>query len=274
MSKALTKARANLPNGAVFERVGDVLTNSAVVAQVFGKQHKHVLDSIDALLEQEPARCGPNFRLTSIQVQMPNGGTRTERAFEMTRDGLSLLAMGFTGKRALEWKLLYIEAFNRMEAELRARSAPRPEFNLKDRGHLLALSAELARELDGAQAKAEALQIEVAQLGTKAAAWSRIADTEGLITISGVAQENRVGINWLADFLEHDLKWCFRREQANGEKGPLIAYQAIIQKGWLVHKLVPYTRRDGSTGCADRTYFTPAGAAGLAALLEKHGKAA
>jgi len=270
MSTAVAKkAPAKLPDGAVFERVGDVLTNSAVVAHVFGKQHKHVLDSIDALLEQEPARCGPIFRLTSIQVQMPNGGTRTERAFEMTRDGLSLLAMGFTGKRPLAWKLLYIEAFNRMEAELRARSAATPSFNVKDRGHLRALVRELAQELDESEARVEALQTEVAQLGTKAAAWSKIADTDGLITISGVAKENRVGINWLADLLEHDLKWCFRREQANGEKGPLIAFQAIIQKGWLVHKLVPYTRRDGSTGAADRTYFTPAGAARLAALLQK-----
>lgn len=36
----------------------------------------------------------------------------------MTRDGFSLLVMGFTGNRALEWKLKYIEAFNHMEAEL------------------------------------------------------------------------------------------------------------------------------------------------------------
>lgn len=39
----------------------------------------------------------------------------------MNRDGFSLLAMGFTGKKALEWKLKYINAFNEMERQLRER---------------------------------------------------------------------------------------------------------------------------------------------------------
>ena len=45
--------------------------------------------------------------------------TLEDPAFLMTRDGFALLAMGFTGKRALHWKLKYIEAFNAMENELR-----------------------------------------------------------------------------------------------------------------------------------------------------------
>nr|WP_281803491.1 Rha family transcriptional regulator [Methylocystis echinoides] len=42
----------------------------------------------------------------------------------MTRDGFTLLAMGFTGEAALRWKLKYIDAFNRMEAELRGSTKP------------------------------------------------------------------------------------------------------------------------------------------------------
>jgi len=41
----------------------------------------------------------------------------------MTRDGFTLIVMGFTGKEAMAWKLRYIEAFNAMEAEL-ARKFP------------------------------------------------------------------------------------------------------------------------------------------------------
>ena len=40
----------------------------------------------------------------------------------MNRDGFSLLVMGFTGKKALEWKIKYIQAFNAMEEELRNSS--------------------------------------------------------------------------------------------------------------------------------------------------------
>lgn len=38
------------------------------------------------------------------------------------RDGFTLLAMGYTGPEAMRFKLAYIEAFNRMEAELARRN--------------------------------------------------------------------------------------------------------------------------------------------------------
>jgi hypothetical protein len=48
---------------------------------------------------------------------------RKSRAFALDRDGFTLLVMGFTGPKALDWKIAYIEAFNRMEAALKARAA-------------------------------------------------------------------------------------------------------------------------------------------------------
>lgn len=51
---------------------------------------------------------------------MPRDGTRQSRAYDMTRDGFTLLAMGFTGKTALAFKVRYVEEFNRMEAQLKA----------------------------------------------------------------------------------------------------------------------------------------------------------
>lgn len=44
------------------------------------------------------------------------------RMYYMNRDGFSLLVMGFTGKKALEWKLKYIDAFNKMESVIRQKS--------------------------------------------------------------------------------------------------------------------------------------------------------
>jgi hypothetical protein len=54
---------------------------------------------------------------------MPNGGTRTETAYRLTKDGFTLLAMGFTGEEALRFKLAYIEAFNLMEATLHQKES-------------------------------------------------------------------------------------------------------------------------------------------------------
>lgn len=53
-----------------------------------------------------------------IKVEIGLGKTRIDPGYEITRDGFTLLAMGFTGKQALQWKLRYIEAFNAMEAQL------------------------------------------------------------------------------------------------------------------------------------------------------------
>jgi len=94
-------------------------TTSADVARHFGKRHEHVMDSIRGLLAQLPENAHPNFRVS--EYTDPTG--RKLPAYTLTRDGFTLLAMGFTGKRALQFKLAYIDAFNRMEAALHQPSA-------------------------------------------------------------------------------------------------------------------------------------------------------
>jgi Rha family phage regulatory protein len=96
---------------------GQLVTNSFKIADHFGKNHKDVLRAIDGL------ECSVNFRQrnfapTSASVPMPRGGVRQIKAYSITRDGFTFLAMGFTGSRAAQWKEAYINAFNRMEAEL------------------------------------------------------------------------------------------------------------------------------------------------------------
>lgn len=99
-----------------------VTTDSRTVAEVFEKEHKNVLRDIDALVEKRPDLLGLNFEPKLMEVPTNGRGQRQVRAFEMDRDGFTLLAMGFTGEKALDWKIAYIEAFNRMEAELAQRA--------------------------------------------------------------------------------------------------------------------------------------------------------
>jgi Rha family phage regulatory protein len=53
----------------------------------------------------------------------------TRNTFDMNRDGFALLTMGFTGKRATEFKLAYTEAVNRMEEELRRKRTALSDFS-------------------------------------------------------------------------------------------------------------------------------------------------
>jgi len=98
---------------------GQITTTSTQIAEHFGKRHDTVLRAIDNL------ECSAEYRLrnfaeSSVEGEMPNGGTRTYRTFNITRDGFVFLAMGFTGKEAAQWKEAYITAFNKMESEIAA----------------------------------------------------------------------------------------------------------------------------------------------------------
>jgi Rha family phage regulatory protein len=98
---------------------GQATTTSNEVARHFGKQHKDVLEKIAALSQEvDPAFSERNFPPS----EYTDSTGRTLPAYRITRDGFTLLAMGFTGKKALAFKLAYIEAFNRMEAALHHRS--------------------------------------------------------------------------------------------------------------------------------------------------------
>lgn len=92
-----------------------IVTDSRSVAEHFGKQHKDVLRAIENLVRGDQRKIAPMF----YETTMPDSYGRQQKAYLMNRDGFSLLVMGFTGAKALEWKLKYIEAFNSMERKLK-----------------------------------------------------------------------------------------------------------------------------------------------------------
>lgn len=107
-----------------------VLTNSLLVAEKFGKEHCDVLKAIDALVSKMPKnQCEGCFADTSIEVKQPNGSVRHSRIVVINRDGFTLLAMGFTEEKALKFKLEYINAFNEMEKMLKEQSIVLPNFS-------------------------------------------------------------------------------------------------------------------------------------------------
>ena len=97
---------------------GKPTTLSTDVARHFGKRHDDVLRAIRNLLPQLDSEHARNFAEMLVETAIGQGATRTDPAYRLTRDGFTLLAMGFTGKKALQFKLAYIDAFNKMEAEL------------------------------------------------------------------------------------------------------------------------------------------------------------
>lgn len=92
---------------------GEPVVSSRQIAENFDKNHRDVLRAVDNL--KEDVR---NFAQMFFEGTDQDSYGREQRAYLMNRDGFTLLAMGFTGKAALEWKLKYIAAFNEMEKKL------------------------------------------------------------------------------------------------------------------------------------------------------------
>lgn len=115
-------------NDLVFQgKDNQVLTSSLLVAEKFGKRHVEVLDAIRDLIAKtenstfvENQKLNKMFALIEQEIPMPvGGGVKKAPVYVMNRDGFTILVMGFTGEKALQFKLDYIGAFNKMEATIK-----------------------------------------------------------------------------------------------------------------------------------------------------------
>lgn len=93
---------------------GKPMTNSRDVAELFGRLHKNVLQSIERL------ECSPEFNRLNFQpIEYRDERGRLKPSYNMTKDGFTFLAMGYTGSLAARFKEAYIQRFNEMEEQLR-----------------------------------------------------------------------------------------------------------------------------------------------------------
>ncbi|MCY9708655.1 Rha family transcriptional regulator [Paenibacillus alvei] len=99
----------------VFVDNGRVVTDSLTVAEVFEKAHDKVLRDIRGL------GCSDDFRLSNFgESTYINGQGREMPKYLITEQGFTLLAMGYTGQRAMEFKERYISEFDRMRQQLQS----------------------------------------------------------------------------------------------------------------------------------------------------------
>ncbi|ATD81158.1 MULTISPECIES: Rha family transcriptional regulator [Desulfovibrio] len=103
---------------------GRPATTSLEVAKFFGKRHDHVLRSINDLIANTPKEfTAPNFGVSEYTDETG----RVLPMFILHRDGFMLLVMGYTGKKAMQIKVAYILAFNKMEAQIAGNALPPPK---------------------------------------------------------------------------------------------------------------------------------------------------
>ena len=110
----------------VFRGANDqAMTSSLLVAKEFGKAHAKVMRDIENL------NCSDEFRLANFgDSSFKNEQGREFPMVTMTKDGFSFLVMGYTGKKAARFKEAYINAFNKMESEIRSSIKPKSQLEI------------------------------------------------------------------------------------------------------------------------------------------------
>lgn len=220
-------------NDYVVEHNGRPITSSRMVANRFKKRHSDVLRTVDNL------DCSTNFNQRNFAfVKYSDQKGEQRREYQMTKDGFLFLVMGFTGKEAAKFKEEFIEAFNKMDEQIRSRILPKHE-----------------EEVNRLTSNNHALQFAYTELKSK------------YDEISWV-NENSKFVPWIdydeLDYLYNDLANKKRKLEAYIEKleGALRTYQNRNEKlEEYIHELHGYkspillskniaTRRDSPT------YFT------------------
>lgn len=101
-------------NDLISIKDGVLVVTSKEIADRFGKVHRDVMRDIERL------QCSNDFRVRNFaQSYYTSAQNKKLKCYTMTRDGFCFLCMGFTGKRASQWKESYIEAFNKMESYIK-----------------------------------------------------------------------------------------------------------------------------------------------------------
>lgn len=99
------------------------VTTSRIIANYFNKRHSDVIRKIESLILDESAEFFNECKIALVNYIDAKGESRKE--YQLTRDQFIFVAMGFTGKKANQFKTEFIKNFNFMERELLVRAETR-----------------------------------------------------------------------------------------------------------------------------------------------------
>lgn len=210
---------------------GQPTTTSMDVARFFGRQHKHVMDAVRTLVDQLPADHQPNFRPMIRDIPIGKGATRREHYFVLTFDGFILLAMGFTGAKALQVKLAYMAEFKRLQAAEQGAQVKRLAAELNQAGQL---ALHLEEDLHGTQRaliKAQADQIRLLRKVNRLQSVLSAREKTTLAVTMERRGEHRDRIRQATGLNFNHLRQVFFRARACGDLPPVNdadALQALL----------------------------------------------
>ncbi len=226
---------------------GQKMVSSRDVAENFEKEHKDVIRAVENIKAQNCALTSMFFKTTYTA-----GTGKAYPMYLMNRDGFSLLAMGFTGSKAMEWKLKYIQAFNAMERKL---TTPESDEMILSRAVLIA-----NKKVEQLQSTNIQLVQENAKLKPASDYAHAVLMSDEKLTVKQIAQNYGMTSQKLNSILEEmGIQYKVNKQW--------ILYRKYQGKGYVVG--VPFDIGNGKT--KERTYWTRKGQAFLYKKLKEAG---
>ena len=249
------------------------LTNSKLVAEVFGKEHRNVVRDIKNLIEGGVLKNEqtPMFEeMTYINEQ----NKQSYPMFIMNQDGFTLLAMGFNGKKAMEFKLKYIEAFNAMKRQIEQSNPSVPQNYLEALKSLVKSEEEeqqLALENKKQQETILTISKENMELGNKitdmlpkVSYYDKILQSNATMTITQIAQDYGMS----AIKMNKELESMRIQHKMRGQ---WILFAQFLKGGYVHSRAVDIVRSDGSHDVKYNTEWTTKGRIFLYEALKAKG---
>lgn len=106
-------------NNLVIMHDQQAVTTSLILAEAFEKEHRNVIRTIETKIGE--LNFEQSLKMFS-KGEYINTQNKQQPMYYLNRDGFTFIAMGFTGRKADEFKLKYIDAFNKMEEQIRNQS--------------------------------------------------------------------------------------------------------------------------------------------------------
>lgn len=227
---------------------GQSVTTSLLVAQKFGKNHADVLRAIRNLECSDLFRVS-NFAELFISRELPNGGSKDELYYQITKDGFSFLVMGFTGEKAAQFKELFIGEFNKREAMLNS-----PDYIMH-------------RALQIANERLELQQRQLQDAAPKIQYYDTVLQSIGTYTTNEIAHELGMSAVKLNRLL-HQLMVQYK------QGGRWLLYSKHVNKGLEDYKTIHFTRNDGRPDTNTMMIWTEKGRKFIHDLINEQNKAA
>ena len=231
-------------NELVFKGTNNqVLTNSLLVAEKSGKEHRRVMQDIREL------GCSQSFREHNFVLSSYNSLQNKELPmYAMTKDGFTLLAMGYTGELAMKFKEEYISAFNKMEQIIKSGGYQIPS-SFKE---ALLLAAHQQEQIDEQQKQISVMSTEIVEMKKKTDYLEIILSSKGTVVTTQIAQDYGMSAKAFNRLLAD--KGIQRR--VNGQ---WILYAPYMSKGYVHSKSVNITHKDGRPDVKMNTEWTQRG---------------